>query len=86
MRELLADIAAKPLIQRFVTIGVLTGSVVGGIVGLIRGLEVHPATAWFAVFELGVLVAIASGALGLGFGLLVTAARRIKRHGAVPPV
>jgi hypothetical protein len=30
-----------------------------GSVGLIRGLEVHPATAWFAVLELVVPVAIA---------------------------
>lgn len=59
MRALLAEIAAKPLIQRFATIGVVAGAVIGGIGGLIRGLEVHPATAWFAIVELGVPVAMA---------------------------
>lgn len=85
MKEFLADLAAMPVIQRFATIGVLTGAVVGGICGLIRGLEVHPATAWFAIFELGVPGAIAGGVLGLGCGLMVAAARRLKRHGAAPP-
>jgi hypothetical protein len=82
---LLADLAARALIHRCATIGVVAGSVVGGIGGLIRGLEVHPATAWFAVIELGVPVAIAGWLFGLCCGLLATAARRIKRRGAAPP-
>jgi hypothetical protein len=84
VRALLAGIAVRPLIQRFATIGVVSGAVIGGIGGLIRGLEVHPATAWFAVVELGVPVAIAGWVLGLSCGLLVAATRRIKHHRPAP--
>lgn len=85
VRALLAEIAAKPLIQRCATIGVISGAVIGGIGGLIRGLEVHPATAWFAVFELGAPVGIAGWLLGLCCGLVIATTRRIKRHRPARP-
>lgn len=70
-------------VQRFARIGLIAGAVAGGIGGLIRGLQVHPATAWFAIFELGVPTAIVGGALGLCCGLLIVAIRRLRRHGPI---
>jgi hypothetical protein len=58
VRAFLADFRDEPLIQRWATIGVGVGFVLGGIGGLIRGLEVYAATAWFAAFEIGVPAAI----------------------------
>ncbi|MGO9902939.1 MAG: hypothetical protein ACLP0J_25345 [Solirubrobacteraceae bacterium] len=75
----------KPLIERCMTVGTPLGFVLGGIGGLTRGLEVRPATAWFAVFELGIPAAIVGGLVGLMGGLTVIAGRRLKRR-RTPPV
>ena len=80
MSRFFAEIMSKPVVQRFATIGVLFGTTVGGISGLVRGLEVRPATAWFAVFEIGVPAAIVCGLLGFVCGLAVTSARRVRSH------
>jgi ABC-type uncharacterized transport system permease subunit len=53
--------------------------VIGAIVGLIIGLDANPATAWFAVFELGIPAGIAGGLVGCVAALILAAARRIKR-------
>jgi hypothetical protein len=50
--------------------------VVGGIVGLIIGLRVHPATAWFAIFELGMPATIVGGFVGAVSGAVASAVRR----------
>jgi ABC-type uncharacterized transport system permease subunit len=59
--------------------------VIGAIVGLIVGLNANPATAWFAVFELGIPAAIAGSLVGCIAALTVTAARRIKRSSPPSP-
>jgi hypothetical protein len=63
--------------------GAVSGGVIGGIVGLIIGLGVNPATAWFAVFELGVPASIAGALAGGAIALIMTAARWIK-HSVTP--
>lgn len=45
--------------------GALSAGVLGGIAGLLVGLRAHPATAWFAVFELGIPASIIGGIVGL---------------------
>jgi hypothetical protein len=46
---------------------------IGAVVGLIVGLRVHPATAWFAVFELGIPAAIVGVVVGGAAGAIATA-------------
>ena len=43
----------------------MEGAIVGGLVGLGIGLHVYAPTAWFAVFEVGMPVAVAGGCVGL---------------------
>lgn len=50
--------------------------VLGGLTGLIRGLEVHPPTAWFAVLEVGVPGLLAGAVLGAVVGLVARILRR----------
>jgi deazaflavin-dependent oxidoreductase (nitroreductase family) len=69
----------KPLLGQCATVGVVVGLVLGGVAGLIIGLVVHAATAWFAVFELGVPAGIAGGLVGCVAALIVMAGRRLKR-------
>lgn len=83
VHEFVTSLKSKPIIERLATAGLLVGLVLGAIGGLIRGLQVHPATAWFAVFELGVPAAIAGALVGLACGLAVTARRWIKRRAAM---
>jgi hypothetical protein len=51
---------------------------IGAIAGLIVGLRVNPPTAWFAVIEVGVPVALAGGLAGLVGGSIVAASRRLR--------
>jgi hypothetical protein len=48
---------------------VLLGSL-GALVGLIRGFQVYPPTAWFAVFEVGLPALFVGAVLGAIFGLV----------------
>ena len=64
------SLRALPLILRWAAIGAVSAAVVGGVVGLVVGLVVHPATAWFAVFELGIPASILGGLLGLVSGAI----------------
>lgn len=52
----------------FARAGAVLAGTIGGIIGLIIGLHVYAATAWAAVFELGIPAAIAGGAVGLIIG------------------
>ena len=47
----------------------------GAAVGLIVGLLANPATAWFAIFELGLPAAMIGGLLGLLIGVLTLVLR-----------
>jgi hypothetical protein len=83
MNAILAELSGTPLLKRCATIGAASGGVVGAIVGLIVGLLANPATAWFAIFELGIPAAIAGWLVGSIAALTVTATRRIK-HSSPP--
>ncbi len=75
LRALLGDLP-RPL--RW---GVATGAVLGAlgaVVGLVLGLLAHPATAWFAVLEVGVPAVALGGLLGLLAGSLAVALRRVR--------
>jgi len=52
-----------PRIARWAATGLIVCGLLGAVLGLVLGLRAHPATAWFAVFELGLPAAIV-GALG----------------------
>lgn len=83
MSGFLAELRSKPIIERFATTGLLVGLAIGAVGGLVRGLEVRPATAWFAVFELGVPAAIVGALLGFVCGVAVSAGRWIRRRMAL---
>jgi hypothetical protein len=55
--------------EQGVGIGTICLGSLGAIAGLIQGLRVHPATAWFAVFELGLPAALAGAVIGAIIGL-----------------
>ena len=62
------------------TLGAVAGALIGAIAGLIIGLDANPATAWFAVFELGIPAGIAGGLVGGVAALIVAVTRWIKRR------
>jgi hypothetical protein len=66
----------RPLPVRWAVIGAGSAAVVGCLIGLVVGLLVHPPTAWFAVFELGVPASALGALIGLAFGALAIAFRR----------
>jgi hypothetical protein len=66
-------------LEHWTLVGAASAGAVGGLVGLIIGLHAYAATAWFAVFELGVPSAIAGGFVGCGAALIVIAAHHVKR-------
>lgn len=61
------------------------GLAVGGIAGLILGLGANPATAWFAVIEVGVPAGIAGALVGGLAAVIVAVSRRIKHSGMPSP-
>jgi hypothetical protein len=73
------ELAQMPLPARWAIWGAGVACVVGGLVGLVVGLTTNPATAWFAVFELGLPAGIAGGFVGLVAALVVEAGRRVFR-------
>jgi hypothetical protein len=68
----------SPLPARCAIAGAWAAGVIGAIAGLIVGLRVNPPTAWFAVIEVGVLLALAGGLVGLVGGSIVAASRRVR--------
>ena len=67
---------AQRLITRWVAIGAIGAGIAGAVAGLWIGLVTHPATAWFAVFELGVPASILGGLIGLVGGAVAYAVQR----------
>ena len=65
-----------PAPLRLAAVGAVLLGVVGGTVGLIVGLSVHPGTAWAAVVEVGLPAALLGGVLGLLVGSVAYAAHR----------
>jgi hypothetical protein len=52
----------------------------GAIIGLVVGLHVYAATAWAAMFELGIPAVVAGGTIGLLLGCVIGVANRHGRH------
>jgi ABC-type uncharacterized transport system permease subunit len=75
-----SQLVAKPLVPRFAIVGLTVAGVLGGLVGLVLGLRAHPATAWFAVLEVGVPAAMAGAILGAVVGLLTVAVQKAIHH------
>jgi ABC-type uncharacterized transport system permease subunit len=73
-------LAALPPVQRLAVTGAAVAALLGGLVGLVLGLYAYPATAWFAVLEVGVPAAIVGAALGAVVGVLRLLARRLREH------
>lgn len=74
-----SQLAAMPLIPRCAFVAATAALIVGGLVGLVLGLRAYPATAWFAVVEVGVGVpaAIGGAVLGALAGLVAGIVHRI---------
>jgi hypothetical protein len=72
-----SQLGVMPLVPRFAVVGATTMGALGGLMGLILGLRAHPATAWFAVFEVGAPATIAGGIVGALVGLIAVIARKI---------
>ncbi len=75
-----AELQSLPLVGRWASGAGVCAGVIGAIAGLVVGLVVHPATAWFAVIELGLPAAIVGGAAGTVAALAVLAVHRIRRR------
>jgi hypothetical protein len=71
------SLRAGPLISRWAARGAVSAGLVGGVVGLVVGLRVNPATAWFAIFELGIPSSILGGIVGLASGAIAYVVCRI---------
>ena len=69
-----------PPVRLGVALGTFYGLVLGMAAGLVVGLIVHPATAWFAVFELGIPASLVGLLLGLVAGALVAAWQHLRRR------
>ena len=68
---------AVPTPLRRAATAAIAAGIVGGIVGLVLGLRAHPATAWFAIFEVGIPASALGGIVGLVAGAIrATIARR----------
>jgi len=74
-----ASASPGPSASRWAAIGLVAGFLVGGIVGLIIGLDAHPATAGFAIFELGIPASVLGGFVGLVSGAVAHAFDRHRR-------
>jgi hypothetical protein len=73
-----SQLAAMQLVPRLTVVGATTMGALGGLLGLILGLRAHPATAWFAVLEVGAPAAIAGGIVGAIVGLVALMGRRFR--------
>jgi hypothetical protein len=69
----------EPLVLRWTLRGAGLAGLVGGAIGLVVGLLVHPATAWFATIELGVPSLMLGALIGLTSGVIASALGRRKR-------
>jgi ABC-type uncharacterized transport system permease subunit len=74
-----AHLATLPPVTRYAVVGATAGAILGGLVGLVVGLRAYPATAWFAVFEVGVPAGIAGAVVGALVGLLAVTVHRIHK-------
>src|SRR5205807_2015545 len=79
MSTALGEWRAMPSPPRWMATGAIVLGTLGGIAGLIIGLNVYPPTAWAALFELGIPAATAGAILGIVVDLMVLLSRRLRR-------
>ncbi|MFC5175989.1 hypothetical protein [Nocardioides taihuensis] len=65
-----------PAPRRYALAGAVALGCLGGVVGLVLGLRAHPATAWAAVFEVGIPAAVLGAVVGLLVGIVAELRRR----------
>jgi hypothetical protein len=75
-----SQLVARPIVPRFAIVGMVVAGVLGALVGLVLGLRAHPATAWFAVLEVGVPAAVVGAVLGALVGLLTVTVQKATNH------
>ena len=80
LRWMRSQMAAVPLVPRFMVVGFTAAVLLGGLVGLVLGLLAYPPTAWFAIFEVGFPAGILGAVLGAFVGMVTAVVRRIHRH------
>jgi hypothetical protein len=85
VKRFAAWIRGLPVPARWASVAAIAAGVTGGIAGLVVGLFTYAPTALFAAVELGLPAVIAGGIIGLACGMIMTGARRIRRHGASSP-
>ncbi len=68
--------SVESTMSRWARSGVIAFGLIGAVAGVALGLAANPATAWFAVFELGIPSALLGGLLGLASGALASAVER----------
>lgn len=72
------DVAGKSRIERGAWIGLWGLGAGGAMVGLVRGLQVRPSTAWFAAFEVGFPSAFVGAIVGVLVGYVTQVIARGK--------
>ena len=82
MRVFETYLGAQPLPARCALVGMILAGAAGALIGLGIGLHVYAATAWFAMFEVGVPATVAGGAVGFLVGCLMAVSNRFRRHGS----
>ena len=75
-----AHLATLPPVTRYAVVGATACAILGGLVGLVLGLHADPATAWFAVFEVGVPAGIVGAVVGAVVGLVAVSVQRINHR------
>jgi hypothetical protein len=82
MKDFTVQIRADPSPGNCAIAGMLLASAAGAIIGLVIGLHVYAATAWAAMFELGIPAAVVGAAAGLFVGCAIALARRFRPRGS----
>lgn len=77
VKRFVADLRDSSPPMRYMWVGIILAGVVGAIVGLVIGIHVYAATAWFAMFEVGIPAAIVGGTIGLVAGGIAALLNRL---------
>jgi len=79
MRSLVGQIRADPSAVNCAIAGMLLAGAAGAIIGLVVGLHVYVATAWAAMFELGIPAAVIGAVTGFLVGCALALVSRFWR-------
>lgn len=80
MREFFCDLRARPSPGSCALAGTMLAGGAGAVVGLVVGLHVYAATAWAAMFEIGMPAAVAGGVAGFLVGGVIAVLSRHRRQ------